>query len=290
MKERRLNNVKIKPIITKGGNYNLKNLKSYKMFPSLYYNLFICSKKKSGKTSLIGNILNECTSKKTTIWLFCATYNVDATWKQIIRDLEKRGYTVNCYDSIVEKKVNHLDVIIEELSNGDAVKTSKKLLKKKSSLSTMPGGNIFNSIPMTLKFNDKIHPVKEDKTREPVVKRSSKKTPEHLFIFDDISTEMRNKAIARLLKIHRHLHSSVICSSQYLNDLQPQSILQLDYFICFRSFSDEKLNQIHRQLDMAIDFKEFFEIYHYATKKPYDFLYLNTRNEEIRRNFNNKIL
>lgn len=100
---------------------------------------------------------------------------------------------------------------------------------------------------------------------------------------------MRSKEIAQLLKVHRHLKASVICSSQWLNDLQPMSILQLDYFICFKSFSLAKLQSIHRSLDLGIEFDDFWKVYQYCVAEPYSFMYLNTRSEEIRRNFNQRI-
>jgi hypothetical protein len=110
-----------------------------------------------------------------------------------------------------------------------------------------------------------------------------------MFIFDDISSQLKNPAVARLLKQHRHSGSSVIISSQYLHDIRPESTLQIDYFFAFRSFSIEKLEYIHKVLDLSIEFEKFWDMYKYATEQMYNFLYMNVRTEEFRQNFSKKI-
>ena len=62
------------------------------------------------------------------------------------------------------------------------------------------------------------------------------------------------------------------------------------YFLCFRSFSVDKLEDIHRHLDLSIDFPEFSRIYQYATAAPYSFLYVDVRKDQFRKNFNEEII
>ena len=54
--------------------------------------------------------------------------------------------------------------------------------------------------------------------------------------------------------------------------------------------SEEKMIKIHKLLDLAIDFEKFWDLYHYATKDKYNFLYVNCRTEEMRKNFNKPTL
>ena len=100
---------------------------------------------------------------------------------------------------------------------------------------------------------------------------------------------MRHASIGNLLKTNRHYHAKVFISTQYITDLQPAALKQLDYFLCFRSFSEDKLEDIHRHLDLSIEFPEFLKIYKYATEEPYSFLYVDVRNDKFRKNFNEEI-
>jgi hypothetical protein len=261
IKEVKLNSVNVKPLIVQ--QTDTSKIKGSDLFPSLYYNLFLCSKKKSGKTSLINTIFSKCTDKKTIFFIFCPTVNVDITWKMIIEGLEARGNTVNTYTDIMDGKVNILNEIVEQLSTPD--EPEQKDEDKPKSL---------------------IKCISPKKKKEYKPKKIS---PEIVFCFDDASNMLRNPAVSTLLKKNRHLKSNVIISSQYLHDLTPESIKQLDYFICFKSFSRDKLDLIHKGLDLSIEPEILWNLYEYCTNKPYSFLYINVRNEEFRNNFNKEI-
>jgi len=100
---------------------------------------------------------------------------------------------------------------------------------------------------------------------------------------------LKNPAVATLLKKNRHLKANCIISSQYLHDLKPESIKQLDYFIAFKSFSEDKLQLVHKGLDLSLEFDKFWTMYQHCVEKPYSFLYVNVRTEDYRCNFNKKI-
>ena len=51
-----------------------------------------------------------------------------------------------------------------------------------------------------------------------------------------------------------------------------------------------KLEKIHRRLDLGIDFETFKSYYDFAVKDPYNFLYIDIRNDEYRKNFNEKLI
>jgi hypothetical protein len=260
IKESKLNTVKVNPLIIH--QQDTSKIKGSDLFPSLYYNLFISSKKRSGKTSLINTIFNKCTDKKTIFFLFVPTIYVDDTWKMIKQKLEERGNIVNCYTDIMDGKINILNEIVEQLSIDDEPKEPEK---KPKSL------------------------IRCESPKKKTEYKPKKISPEVVFCFDDASNILRNPAIATLLKKNRHLHANIIISSQYIHDLTPESIKQLDYFICFKSFSQDKMELIHKGLDLSIEFPRLWAIYEYCVEKPYSFLYINVRNEEFRCNFNKKI-
>lgn len=261
IKEEKLNNISVKPIII--NSTDTSKIKGADLFPSLYYNLFICSKKRSGKTSLINTILQKCTDKKTIFFIFCPTVHVDSTWKAITETLENRGNTVNTYTEIMDGKVNILNEIVNELSS--PIEEESKDDEEK---------------PKGVRFDNP----KKKKSYKP-----KKISPEICFIFDDSSDMLKNPAVATLLKKNRHLKANVIISSQYLHDLKPESIKQLDYFIAFKSFSEDKLQLVHKGLDLSLEFDKFWAMYQHCVEKPYSFLYVNVRSEDYRCNFNKKI-
>jgi hypothetical protein len=277
--ESKINDVVIDPLHT--SNYTTKNVMGWKYFDLFPYLLFISAKKKSGKTSLIWNILKNTTNKHTKFFIFCSTYNVDKSWIKIIDFLEKRGNVVEKFGAIREdKNTNNLDIIIDALTSKDEVSDEEEEEGDKISIN-------FGTIPVPVVKKRKKRKKKKKKKKKP-----EKIVPEYMFLFDDISNELRNPAISRLLKIHRHLGAgcNVILSSQYVKDIQPQAGQQIDYFITFKNFSEDRLKHIHKLLDLSIDFEDYLKVYYYATEQPYQFLYTNTRTEEMRKGFNTRLV
>src|SRR4051812_31180254 len=80
---------------------------------------------------------------------------------------------------------------------------------------------------------------KKNKKKKP--KPQKHVAPDIIFVLDDLSTELRYKSVATLLKSNRHYRCKVILSSQYLHDLEPQSIAQLDYMLLFGGQTLDKL-------------------------------------------------
>ena len=76
---KKINDIAVKPIIQRKLPKEL--ILGYDYFPTLYSNIYICSKRKSGKTTLIYNILKHCTDKKTNVVFSVARF----TAMQLIR-------------------------------------------------------------------------------------------------------------------------------------------------------------------------------------------------------------
>lgn len=264
-----LNNISIKPLVN-ANVLDQKKIKGGKFFADPYNVTYLCARRKSGKTSVLGEILKKTSDRKTIFWFFVPTSRVDESWKTIISLLETRGNTVNVFDSIMEGKTNLLDEIVTDLSVGDKP-------QKKEDTQQIQGSGI------KVMFEPK------ETEKKKYEYKPKKLAPEHIFVFDDISQELKNTALTALTKKSRHLKSAVYISSQYVNDCAPQVLKQLSYFICFRSMTRDKLEHIHKMLDLAIDIEKFYEIYDYATKEPYSFLYVDMRNQSFRKNFNREL-
>ena len=255
----------------------------YKMIPEPYANIFLCASKNSGKTTLIYNILMHCASKKTKVIFFVPTFYKDESYyKGIVKLLKKKKMDYDVYlDLYEDSKTNILDSMIKELQElqDEDQPTIQQLDKpidvdiKYVNLSTL----MFGSPPEEKK--ELILPKKKTKTKY--------LTPEYIFIFDDISNQLRDKSVETLLKKNRHFKCKTIISSQYIMDMRPGAINQLDYLILFKNIPRNKLEQTHEKLalDHIIPFDDFEKLYHSATEKKYNFLVIDKKHDAFRHNF-----
>ena len=74
----------------------------------------------------------------------------------------------------------------------------------------------------------------------------------------------------------------------------PQSRKMIDVFMIFRGFSEKKMKEIYRDCDSALPFDIFYSLYKEATKvtakNKHSFLYIDTRSEKYRKNFNQEFI
>ena len=265
---KKINDIAVKPIIQ--NKLHKDDVLGYDYFPTLYSNIYICSKRKSGKTTLIYNILKHCTDKKTNVVFFCSTIHRDATYKKILEMLEKKGVNTIVYDHFIDGKENVLTTMLNEMNNDlEAKETTKK-----------PKGNEL----VGWGYFDKEEV--EDKKEEKKERKPKKLGCEYIFIFDDLGSDLRSPSITQLCKVSRHYRAKLIFSSQYLHDLQNSAIKNIDVCLIFKSFNREKLLVLFEGLDLSCSFEQFVEMYKDATHEPFNFLYVDCREGTFRRNFN----
>jgi len=132
-------------------------------------------------------------------------------------------------------------------------------------------------------------PLFPNATTETTKKNKKKEVAEKIFIFDDLGGLLRDPSICQLLKTNRHEKSKVIISSQWITDLQPQAILQIDIALFFAKFPQYKLEEVHKLLGISLSFPKLLELYKYATKEPFNFLFIDVKRELFRKNFSMEI-
>ena len=124
------------------------------------------------------------------------------------------------------------------------------------------------------------------KSKKP--KKSKYLAPEEMIIFDDLSSELKSKSLLSLLKFNRHFKAKLIISSQWLHDLLPESRKQIDLFLIFKGFPEDKIALIYKDCDSSPPFETFYQIYKKSTINPHSFMYVDTRADEFRSNFDKK--
>jgi len=271
-----INKVKVKPIIN-NITEEITDVKGKELFANNLSNIFICSRKRSGKSSLIGNILKKMADKRTTVIIFSSTNNIDPCWINIKDMLEKKNIPVISYTHFIDDETgnNLLEDFMKDLETEISV---EEPIKQVSS-NIMTGDGIY------LKFDEED---KEIKVKKPYVPKKS--VPKYILCFDDLSSDLRHTSIIKNLKSNRHRKIMNILSSQYFLDLNTGAISNLDYMIIFKGQDQDKLEKIHKRLDLGIDFETFKNYYDFAVKDPYNFLYIDIRNDEYRKNFNEKLI
>jgi len=233
-----------------------------------HHNIFLCAMKNSGKTTIIYNLLKACADKHTTVVAFVGTLHSDPSWLSIQQwcednDIVFDGYTefdnLAAWVELLEQENEEKRIAIDE-GQPEKIKT---LLR--------------------LDDDDDV-----DENGKPRDKRKFR-TPKYIFIADDMG-ELKNKEWATLLKRHRHYQAWTISSSQYFNDLSKPARKNVDLIFIFGKINMEKLKQIHDDANILVPFPTFLAIYKKVTSKPYNFLWINTTNGEMRSGFNNKLV
>jgi hypothetical protein len=252
----------------------LKPTKGADMFPEIYSNIFICARKKSGKTQLIGNILRACVGRDTRIVIFASTARKDDTYKDIIEHFRKRNHTVDVHLSIKEDGIDNLSNIVNSLMIAEEIEGADE------EDAPPPPSNAFNFEPTEDEHaEEKARPKRAEKFR----------APEVIFVFDDLSTELRTKSVTALMKANRHFKAKVVVSSQWPNDLEPSALKQLDYAILFGGHDDSKLTKFHNDMDLKTPLSDFIRMYRITTADKFAFLYIDVVGETFRKGFNQLI-
>lgn len=259
---KQINNEKVKPI--KLPKVDNDSIKGYNIIPDLYCNIFLCAKKRSGKTNVIFKILKDCTNKLTKVIIFASTIHKDANYGEIIKWMNRKKMDYELHTSVFEDGKNILSKILSEMGNPDDDEKEEKPKLK--------------------------YIMFDDSDEDEYIYKPKKIAPEYLFIFDDVSTDLKNPIINNLLKTNRHYKSKVILSSQYPNDLMPEARKQIDIWIIFKGHSTDKLELIHKDMDTSVSFPKFYDIYKNAIEGQYNFLLYDKTTNMFRRNFNMQYL
>ncbi len=258
-------------------------IKGFDVCPEVFSNIFLCAKKKSGKTSATFTLLKHCCGKDTIIIVFCSTVYKDSNWIQIRKYFEKKKMDIRIYTSIYEDGEDQLEKLIFELSED-----AKEQEQNKDAKIEKPKMDRCDMILERLRNPQLAEEKEEEKEKNP--KKCKYQAPEYIIVFDDLSSELKAPSLLSLMKRNRHFKCKLIISSQWVNDIPPMSRKQLDLWLIFKGFTEKKMMEIHRDCDSGLQFNLFYKMYQKATKKPFSFLFIDTRADSYRRNFDQQFM
>ena len=187
------------------------------------------------------------------------------------------GHT-SLYDD-EDPKLDKLQVIVKHLKGkqDDEIEEEEEEQERISKRDKQLGGKIFEQ---TLDVEEDDEPIRKS--------RSKYEVPEYLFIFDDLSAEIKNSpSVLSLIKDSRHIHAKMIISSQSWVDVPKSGRGNIDYLILYRNVPEEKLIEMYKENAIAsVTLDQFLELYKWATKEQYQFLYFDKFSGQFRKNFN----
>ncbi len=269
-KIKQINNEIVEPVKFTQVKEDKRPVRGAKLFSDVYCNIFLCARKKSGKTCAISKIIKACCTSETHIVAFAATLEKDPTWGEIRKYCNENDINFTGFRNIkdLETKQDILDGIMKDMGDPSDPKKSDEKTNYSNPIQVGAGA-----------------------TKEKKKKKPKELAPEIIFIFDDQSGELQLPSVAKLLKEHRHYKCKTIISSQYWNDIVLQGRKQIDYVLLYRGLAKslDKLSDIYKNLDLTVEFEQFIDLYSYATSEKYHFLYIDVVNSEFRKDFTHQI-
>jgi hypothetical protein len=301
----KINDAVVKPIKT-SKDKETRLPKGYKLFPEPYPNIGIIAKKQSGKTNVVVNIVKACADKDSSVVVLASTAHKDPMFGELkrwcrkfdipyealteIRSVDEAGRKSDFFDQFMKQ----VCVEEEDVSSSGSDSEEEKRMSNYGQLAVKQGMKEDSESDYSSDEDDDINFGKRhDKSKAIFAKNKGslqpKKpyiTPEFILICDDISNELKLPSLRSFFKRNRHMRAMDIISTQWLQDLLPESLKQFDYLLLFKGLTDVKLEKVKNDADLSIPFEKLQAIYKDACKEKFCFLYIDTRNEIYRKNFN----
>jgi len=319
---KKINDKVIKPVKTMDLK-DIRPIRGKELFPSTYANVGIIARKRSGKSTVVFNIVKARAGLNTKVIVFSSTFHKDAVMIEMKRWCKKMKIAIEGFTSMKEGKHNILKTFLDRL--GDVPEEEEEdeeveeVKKKQRGLKNIPVKKLFGGDSDTDSENSDLESGQDDQDTFDDLNNLSKKslelfrfeekvisklfnkkksvptidekidskyiTPDYIIIFDDISQELKDPNLIAFLKRNRHFKADVLLSTQWVHDLKPEQLKQLDYLLLFRGMDLEKLEKIRRDADLTLDLDMLERLYENATKDPFCFLYIDRLTETYRKCF-----
>lgn len=281
-------------IVKTEADYDTNKVLGRRLFPELYANIYIAGRKRSGKTQLLYNIIKKCANKSTKVIIFSATVNKDATYKEILKMLDNKGIDHLEYEHFInEEGTDLLAEFIQKAKEDNAEEEEHEQQPTHRKYVPIEEARIIFGDELPRAEIAKAEAAERKQREEEDAKAKIKKgkgrkvlAPEYILCFDDLGEDLKKKPVSQLLIKNRHFKCKTIILSQWISYLPPTARRQLDYVILFGGFNSDRLETLHKELDLSDTPEEFEAAYNKATEKMYHFLYIDITNVEYRQDFN----
>lgn len=267
---------------------------NYDMLPQHEFTMGLIAPKGSGKTTTMINLIELYHGYFHTIIIFSPTVASDEKWDYIKK---KKGLL--CQNKELQ---NWVDTIIERKKSARLV--DNPLVKSEfDGLYEEYNPDFDGIIPEDSFYED----YDEDTLRSIYTKQMTlvKLLKKHgktkhlanrlLIIFDDmVGSQLFSNSRSNIFKgfntRHRHYSTSAMMVTQAYKEIPKTIRINYTCIILFEICNDKELETIHEEFPMGcINKDRWLEMYNYATKNPYSFMYYNMqpkeRNKRVMKNF-----
>ena len=291
----KINNVQVKPMKIK--NKLDRPAKGHDMFTNPYSNVFILSRKNSGKSCLISNIIQKCCRKDfTTVVVFSNTIHKDPTWIALKKWCKKKGLdfvghtSIRYTDSNGSKKDALNDLLKEDREVGDEEELDSEESKSEDQSSYSSEESMSEpDEPQHFNFGTRPNkPIKFIKDAPSTKIEYPTIAPRLFIVFDDISSDLKLPSVQELIKQNRHYESMCCFSSQHIKDLLPSCHENADAYCLFSGLNEDALEKIKKDASLNVSLDTLMKMYKKATEKKYSFFYIDVRNDQFRICFDRK--
>lgn len=269
---KQINKVKVKPLNIP--TIDPGDIKGGELFPELYYTVYIIAPPKTGKTTVIYNILKMSIDKRTTFYGFVGTNSKDDIYNAMREMFDNKGVNYHFYTNIKDKieKIHNVRDLIKEFKENDISDEEEE--EEETELKEL---SIFDD-------EDDIRVKYKRKKYKP-----KKAVPKRVILFDDMSIDLRDPYVCELIKEFRHYKCVVLIASQDVFDCEPTVRANIEYYLLFPNIEERKIIDIYKKASINMGQDKFLKLYRDATNKPKNFLYVR-RNNEYRKNFNERYI
>jgi len=293
----KINTIHVKPLKSMKPKFD-RPAKGHEMFPNPYANIFILSRKNSGKSVLVSNIIQKVTrANYTTIVVFSNTLLKDPCWISLKKWCKKHnrdfiGHTSIQYTDPKGKKHDALAELLKlnrQIGDEEALDSSDSEVENEENSGSSSDDYQSEEEPYVHSGEIQKYP-----HLKPVADQPSHKVeyptiaPKLFIVFDDISTELKLASVQELTKQNRHFEATVCASSQTVTDLYPSCRKQADYLCIFGGLKEQDLKRLLDDASLGVSLETLMKMYRKSTEKKYNFLYIDVRNDQYRMNFDRK--
>ena len=207
VKETKLNNVQVE-VLKAPVEFTKKNVLGWNYLQNPWSNVLFCSKKNSGKTTVIYNLVKNIIDKRTKVFIFSGSVYADSVYKELIKYCKNKEIPCKAYPHFIDNGINLIEQLVKGL--GDTPVSDTTINKDEHA---------------SLIFD------KDDD--RPKRRKKKKIVPEILIICDDLGSSLRAQAISTLCKTNRHNKLLNLFSFHVKSDILPSTCQQADFLFLF---------------------------------------------------------
>jgi hypothetical protein len=252
------------------------------LIPDLYSSVACIGKVKSGKTTMVYNILKACSGYtdpkvRTKVIAFSGNLHNDPKYDAIKKMLQAKRVPFIGYTSIYQQdEQGHHDLLEEfmELVRKQGEEDREKLAAWESGSM----GKFMVGQPIGGGWQDPPGPDEKRPflpTIDPFLTKQGQQYPEYIIVLDDLAKEINKPIVGLFIRSYRHLRVKIVMASQHFVDPSSATRVNLKQWFLWRGLNVHKLKTIYESASPTCSLDRFIKRYKHATSVDHRPLVIN---------------